>query len=226
MATRRPLVYLSGVSSELPLGDDIDGALYQSQQIVAGSGLVGGGFFGDNPRLDVALVSNPSGLYFASNNKLGIDGKAQASGNAALVSAGVALSSGNAALALGTTALASGNAALTVGTASLPLTGGTMQGRIVASGGTPAQPGLTFGDGGVYGSGQYFVGVAVSGAAVLSVTPDYVRVETNNFQIKTAKTPVSSTDTGTPGQIAWDSNYLYVCVATNQWKRSDLNTFP
>jgi hypothetical protein len=33
-------------------------------------------------------------------------------------------------------------------------------------------------------------------------------------------TPSSSSDTGTTGQIAWDSNYLYVCVAPNTWKRA------
>lgn len=226
MATRRPLVYLSGVSSELPVGDNIDGALYQGQQIVAGSGLVGGGTFSSSPRLDVALVVNPSGLYFSGDNKLGIDGRAQASGNAALTLANTALSSGNAALVVGSVALASGNAALGVGAASLPLAGGTMQGVIVASGGTPSAPGIRVGAGGIYGSGQYFFGVASSGLGKLAITPDFVRVEGNNFQIQTAKTPSSSSDTGTPGQIAWDSNYIYVCIATNTWKRSDLNTFP
>jgi len=28
--------------------------------------------------------------------------------------------------------------------------------------------------------------------------------------------------TGVAGQIAWDSNYIYICVATNTWKRSAL----
>ena len=35
----------------------------------------------------------------------------------------------------------------------------------------------------------------------------------------TSHTPSSDTDTGTAGQIAWDASYLYVCVATNSWKR-------
>jgi parallel beta-helix repeat protein len=74
MATRRPIVLVNGISSELPVGDDIDGALYQGQQVVAGSGLVGGGLFQTNPRVDVALAANPSGLYFTGNNKLGFDG--------------------------------------------------------------------------------------------------------------------------------------------------------
>ena len=39
------------------------------------------------------------------------------------------------------------------------------------------------------------------------------------------KTPASATDTGTTGMIAWDSSYLYVCVATNTWKRSAISTW-
>lgn len=75
MATRRPIVLVSGVQSELPVGDNIDGALYQGQQIVAGSGLVGGGLFTTDPRIDVGLATNPSGLYFTGDNKLGFDGQ-------------------------------------------------------------------------------------------------------------------------------------------------------
>jgi len=32
----------------------------------------------------------------------------------------------------------------------------------------------------------------------------------------------ASTDTGTAGQICWDANYIYVCTATNTWKRVGL----
>lgn len=32
----------------------------------------------------------------------------------------------------------------------------------------------------------------------------------------------ASTDTGTPGQICWDADYIYVCTATDTWKRSPL----
>jgi hypothetical protein len=31
-----------------------------------------------------------------------------------------------------------------------------------------------------------------------------------------------STTTGNVSQISWDGNYLYVCVATNQWKRTSI----
>jgi hypothetical protein len=35
----------------------------------------------------------------------------------------------------------------------------------------------------------------------------------------TTHTPASSGDTGITGQIAWDSGFIYVCIATNSWKR-------
>jgi len=43
--------------------------------------------------------------------------------------------------------------------------------------------------------------------------------------ISTSQTPSSSSAVGLPGQIAWDSGYVYVCVATNTWKRSALTTW-
>ena len=37
--------------------------------------------------------------------------------------------------------------------------------------------------------------------------------------------PANSTANGIAGTIARDSNYLYVCVANNTWKRSTLNNW-
>lgn len=35
----------------------------------------------------------------------------------------------------------------------------------------------------------------------------------------------TGTSTGTPGQICWDANYIYVCTSTNVWKRVALTAF-
>ena len=35
-------------------------------------------------------------------------------------------------------------------------------------------------------------------------------------------TTKTSTSTGTVGQVCWDTNYIYVCTATNTWKRAAL----
>ena len=38
-------------------------------------------------------------------------------------------------------------------------------------------------------------------------------------------TPASASATGTAGEIAWDASYLYVCTATDTWKRVALSTW-
>ena len=41
----------------------------------------------------------------------------------------------------------------------------------------------------------------------------------STFRLGTARTPANSTATGNTGEICWDSSYMYVCVATNTWRR-------
>jgi hypothetical protein len=63
-------------------------------------------------------------------------------------------------------------------------------------------------------AGRLLVGTdADSGGALLQVNGDRIRVAT-------AKTPASATAAGTAGEICWDANYIYVCVATDSWKRT------
>jgi hypothetical protein len=66
--------------------------------------------------------------------------------------------------------------------------------------------------------GKVLIGTTTAGASKLTVADD-------SIQVNTAKTPASATATGTTGQIAWDANYVYVCVATDTWKRSALSTW-
>jgi hypothetical protein len=37
--------------------------------------------------------------------------------------------------------------------------------------------------------------------------------------------PASSSASGVQGQITWDNNFIYICVATNTWKRATLNSY-
>ena len=43
--------------------------------------------------------------------------------------------------------------------------------------------------------------------------------------MSTTATPASAAASGTTGQIAWDSSYIYVCTATNTWKRVAIATW-
>jgi hypothetical protein len=38
-------------------------------------------------------------------------------------------------------------------------------------------------------------------------------------------TPESATSTGVAGTVLWDSGYVYICVATNTWKRAAISTW-
>lgn len=50
-------------------------------------------------------------------------------------------------------------------------------------------------------------------------------VSGGRFRIATSSAPSSSTATGTVGEIAWDSSYIYVCTATDTWKRVAIATW-
>lgn len=68
-------------------------------------------------------------------------------------------------------------------------------------------------------SGRLLVGTSSdSGGALLQVNGDRIRVGT-------AKTPASASATGTAGEICWDASYIYVCTATNTWKRTAIATW-
>jgi len=47
----------------------------------------------------------------------------------------------------------------------------------------------------------------------------------DGIRIGLPKTITNSTDTGSSGEICWDNDYIYVCVATDTWKRVALGTW-
>ena len=46
-----------------------------------------------------------------------------------------------------------------------------------------------------------------------------------NLQTASPSAPQTSGASGTPNQIAYDQNYIYVCVGANTWKRAALSAF-
>lgn len=66
-------------------------------------------------------------------------------------------------------------------------------------------------------SGNVGIGTT-SPSGKLDVNDDHVR-------IRTSKTPASASATGNEGDIAWDSDYIYVCIATDTWKRTAISTW-
>ena len=113
MATRRPIVLISGVSSELPPGDLVPG-IDSTAQASGNAALV---------LAATALASGNLGITNAAT--------ALASGNAGLVVASRALASGNLGITNAATALASGNAALTGLSNKYDKVGGAISGPVV-----------------------------------------------------------------------------------------------
>lgn len=47
----------------------------------------------------------------------------------------------------------------------------------------------------------------------------------NAVRVRTSDTPSSASDLGAQGEIRWDANYIYVCIATDTWKRVAISTW-
>ena len=58
----------------------------------------------------------------------------------------------------------------------------------------------------------------IAPTALLDINSDILR-------LRTAKTPATAGSAGNQGDICWDANYIYVCTATNTWKRSALSSW-
>jgi len=69
---------------------------------------------------------------------------------------------------------------------------------------------------------NYFAGNTGIGTSTPTAKLD---VNSDILRLRTSKTPASSSDTGNTGDICWDSNYIYVCVAPNTWKRAALSSW-
>lgn len=65
-----------------------------------------------------------------------------------------------------------------------------------------------------------YASFTVSSAGVLNLT-----TSANKIALGASRTPASATDTGTAGEVCWDANYFYVCVATNTWRRAALSSW-
>jgi hypothetical protein len=72
---------------------------------------------------------------------------------------------------------------------------------------------------------QIFLDMTGGGAGVLRwKNTANVVFDLQNNRISSA-VPATATSPGTAGDVAYDATYIYVCIATNTWKRSALSTW-
>lgn len=73
---------------------------------------------------------------------------------------------------------------------------------------------------------NYFAGHIGIGTTSPSLSSGVgVHIAGSTMRIGQSRTPASSTATGNTGEICWDSSYVYVCTATNTWRRSALSSW-
>jgi hypothetical protein len=78
---------------------------------------------------------------------------------------------------------------------------------------------------GIQGGSSSAIGNALLKGNNLSDLLDAEAALTNLGAISKGSIPSSASDTGTIGQIASDTNYIYVCTATDTWKRTSISTW-
>jgi len=75
----------------------------------------------------------------------------------------------------------------------------------------------------VSGSGDLYAAAKVG----IGTTDPLVSLDINDIaiRIRTPNTPASEGAFGVQGEIRWDADYIYVCVATDTWKRVAISTW-
>lgn len=169
-------------------------------------------------KADGSIVANTNGLvYDAANKRLGVGssslGGFMPDGNQLVVGSGI----GNQGITIYSGNASSGAIYFADGTTAAQRYAGYLAYEHTANE-------LSFGANEqercrITSAGGILIGTSANvGGALLQVNGDRIRVIG-------AKTPTSATAAGFGGEICWDQNYIYVCVANNQWKRSALSTW-
>lgn len=64
--------------------------------------------------------------------------------------------------------------------------------------------------------------IFITGSADVNTVNSVSLNTTGNVVFATSYVPATAVDGGTAGQIAYDADYVYICVATDSWKRANL----
>lgn len=79
-----------------------------------------------------------------------------------------------------------------------------------------------------YGKSNYPIVKGLNIIGNIASTEDVIaggNVIATGLILSNSKTPESSSSPGTKGQIAWDTDYVYVCIANGTWRRSALTSW-
>lgn len=113
-------------------------------------------------------------------------------------------------------------------------------GDVLLRGGSAADPSvapLGDRDTGLYFPAADAIALAVAGLEALRLDPAgrlgvgtdtpscKLDVNEDRLRVRHAHTPASATASGNQGDITWDADHVYICTATNTWKRAALSSW-
>jgi hypothetical protein len=68
--------------------------------------------------------------------------------------------------------------------------------------------------------------IDATGTGIGNISPTTkLDIDGDKLRLRTAKTPANAGAAGNAGDICWDADYIYVCVATNTWVRVETQTW-
>jgi len=73
---------------------------------------------------------------------------------------------------------------------------------------------------------MFFVDAGTEKIGIKTNQPE-IALDINDIaiRIRNDNTPSSASDFGMKGEIRWDTNYIYICVATDTWKRTAISSW-
>lgn len=72
---------------------------------------------------------------------------------------------------------------------------------------------------------QLMAGGAAAATVATFKSDGDLHIVGDTVRVPVERTIAAATDTGVKGDICWDSSYVYVCVATDTWKRVAISTW-
>ncbi len=101
-------------------------------------------------------------------------------------------------------------------------------GQFLAPAGAIGSPGHSFTSAdttGLYNPATTILGFVSNGVEYMRLDSTGLDITSDRIRLRTAKTPASAAATGAQGDIAWDASFIYICTATNTWKRVAIATW-
>ncbi len=75
------------------------------------------------------------------------------------------------------------------------------------------------------GSVRTWVGQGTLANVVTTVSESGFTVNKGALVVSANSAPMAANSTGTAGTISWDGDYVYICVATDTWKRANISSW-